>query len=327
MLCFAAIPCHGAEPIVPLSQANKSDLLLVLVTILSALSWIFSREAVQLMPPLLFMALRFLLAGSLLALLAHRQLRKINGEQLWRAIRVGLVFGFAMCFWVLGLTHASHVGEGAFLTILGVLIVPVIGRLLFNERPPIHTWVAIPVAIVGLALLALKEGFRPEAGQIYFFISAFGFAFYYALNTRAANAGTSVNRDGVVRQRLGIPPLALTTLMVLTVSLVTGIASLILEPWQATFSQFSPMLYVWIGASAIIGTSARFFFQTWAQSLSTTSHGVVIMVVEPVWVALFAALWFAETMTLQQLAGCGLIFAALLVSRWSAVRKALKTVL
>ncbi|MEE4249619.1 MAG: EamA family transporter, partial [Alcanivoracaceae bacterium] len=87
----------------PLSKASQSDLLLVLVTVLSALSWIFSREAVQLMPPLLFMCLRFMLAGTLLAVLGRRQLMQISGEQIWRAIRVGLVFGFAMCFWVLGL--------------------------------------------------------------------------------------------------------------------------------------------------------------------------------------------------------------------------------
>ena len=65
----------------PLSKASQSDLLLVLVTVLSALSWIFSREAVQLMPPLLFMCLRFLLAGSLLALLGRRQLLQINADQ------------------------------------------------------------------------------------------------------------------------------------------------------------------------------------------------------------------------------------------------------
>ena len=311
----------------PLSKASQSDLLLVLVTVLSALSWIFSREAVQLMPPLLFMCLRFLLAGALLAALGRRQLLRMSADQVWRAIRVGLVFGFAMCFWVLGLTYASHVGEGAFLTILGVLMVPVIGRFLFGETPPVSTWVAIPVALCGLALLALKEGFRPEVGQIFFFISAFGFAFYYALNTRAANASSALSKSGEVLQRQGVPPLALTTLMVLTVSAVTGAASLLLEPWQATFTDFAPMLYVWIGASAIIGTSARFFFQTWAQSLSTTSHGVVIMIIEPVWVALLAALWFSESMAPMQLAGCLLIFTALLVNRWNAVRKVLKSVL
>lgn len=306
-----------------MSDSSRADLILIGVTLLAGLSWIFSREAVQLMPPLLFMALRFLLAGSLLAWLGRRQLAGINRAQCWRGMRVGLTFGFAMCFWVLGLTHTDHVGEGAFLTILGVLMVPIIGKLVFAESAPVSTWLALPVALCGLALLALKDGFNPQPGQWLFLTSAFGFAFYYALNTRAANHSESRQRDGSVRAEERVPALALTTLMVLTVALVTALASLLLEPWQATFNDFAPMLWLWIPASAIIGTSARFYLQTLAQSLSVHSHGVVIMIMEPVWVALFAAAWFGEQMTLTQLAGCTLIFLALLVNRWQALRSML----
>ena len=37
--------------------------------------------------------------------------------------------------------------------------------------------------------------------------------------------------------------------------------------------------------------------------------------------ALLAAAWYGETMSLLQLAGCSLIFAALLINRWYWVRK------
>ena len=110
----------------PFSQAHKADFLLLVVTLLAAISWMFSREAVLAMPPLLFMSLRFLLASLLLSLVAFPQLARLTTGQLWRCIRVGLVFGVAMCFWVLGLAFATHVGEGAFLTSLGVVLVPVI---------------------------------------------------------------------------------------------------------------------------------------------------------------------------------------------------------
>ena len=51
---------------------------------------------------------------------------------------------------------------------------------------------------------------------------------------------------------------------------------------------------------------------------------MVILVLEPVWVALFAAGWFRESMSAMQIAGCGLIFTALIVNRWNALSKALK---
>ncbi|MDX1597432.1 MAG: DMT family transporter [Marinobacter sp.] len=307
-----------------MSDAHKSDLFLIVVTMLAAISWMFSKEAVLLMPPLLFMAIRFLLAGSLLALVASRSLRRLSADQVRRSVGVGLVFCTAMSCWIMGLFHGTHVGEGAFLTSLGVVIVPVIARVVFKEPQPASTWIAIPIAVAGLALLSLKNGFRPELGQLFFVSAAFIFALYFTLNTRAANQRTVINRRGESVQKHRVPALPLTAIALLTVGTLTLIESLVIEQWQPVIEDFSAILAWWIFASAVIGTAGRFLLQTYAQSLSANSHGVVILVLEPVWVALFAAGWFSETMSASQLAGCGLIFAALLVNRWGVISKVLK---
>lgn len=308
-----------------MSDAHKSDLFLVVVTLMAAISWMFSKEAVLLMPPLLFMAVRFLISGLVLALIAYRPLRRLSFDQVRRAVAVGMVFGVAMSLWVMGLFYISSMGEGAFLTSLGVVIVPIIARLMFKEAQPASTWLAIPIAVAGLALLSLRNGFQPEPGQLFFVAAASIFALYFNLNTRAANERTFVNRRGESVEKQRIPALPLTALTLLTVGLVTLLESLVLEPWQPTFFDPPPLLVWWVLASAIVGTAGRFLLQTYAQSLSVHSHGVVILVLEPVWVALFAAGWFGESMTGLQLAGCGLIFAALLVNRWGALSRALKT--
>lgn len=308
----------------PLSNAHKSDLLLVVVTLMAAISWIFSKESVLLMPPLMFMAVRFLLAGSVLAVIAWPSLGRLSLDQFKRSAGVGLVFGVAMSCWVMGLFHVSHIGEGAFLTSLGVVIVPVIARVIFREQQPLSTWFAIPVAVGGLALLSLKNGFRPEIGQIYFVVAAFIFALYFTLNTRAANQRTVVNRRGETVEKHRVPALPLTSIALLTVGTVTLVESSLLEPWAPTLENVSGMLVMWVVASAVVGTAGRFLLQTYAQSLSTHSHGVVILVLEPVWVALFATGWFSETMSTTQMAGCGLIFLALLINRWGVISKAIK---
>lgn len=307
-----------------MSDTHKSDLLLVAVTLLAAISWMFSKEAVLLMPPLLFMAVRFLIAGSLLAVIARRSLMRLSVDQVRRSVGVGLVFGVAMSCWVMGLFHGTSMGEGAFLTSLGVVIVPIIARLVFKEQQPPSTWLAIPIAVAGLALLSLRNGFQPEPGQMFFVAAASIFALYFTLNTRAANQRTVTNRRGETVQKHRVPALPLTALALLTVGLVTLTESVILESWRGTFTDSGPLLIWWVLASAIIGTAGRFLTQTYAQSLSARSHGVVILVLEPVWVALFAAGWFGETMTSIQLGGCGLIFAALIVNRWGVLSKALK---
>ncbi|ARM84000.1 MULTISPECIES: DMT family transporter [Marinobacter] len=308
----------------PLSNTHKSDLLLVVVTLMAAISWIFSKEAVLLMPPLMFMALRFLLAGSVLAVIAWPSLKRLSLDQFKRSAGVGLVFGVAMSFWVMGLFHVTHIGEGAFLTSLGVVIVPVIARVIFQEAQPLSTWFAIPVAVGGLALLSLKNGFRPEIGQVFFVVAAFIFALYFTLNTRAANQRTVINRRGESVEKHRVPALPLTTIALLTVGTVTLTESVLLEPWTPTLENFSGILAGWVIASAVVGTAGRFLLQTYAQSLATHSHGVVILVLEPVWVALFAAGWFSESMSTTQLAGCGLIFLALLINRWGVLSKAIK---
>ena len=96
----------------------------------------------------------------------------------------------------MGLFHITSMGEGAFITSLGVVIVPVIARIIFKEVQPASTWFAIPVAVAGLALLSLRNGFQPEVGQIFFVMAATIFALFFTLNTRAANQRTVINRHG-----------------------------------------------------------------------------------------------------------------------------------
>ncbi len=202
-------------------QAHKADLLLLVVTLLAAISWMFSKEAVLAMPPLLFMSLRFLLAASLLAMAAHRQLRRLSGQQLLRCVRVGTVFGIAMSCWVMGLAMGEHVGEGAFLTSLGVVLVPVIGRLIFAEPVPGSTWLALPVAAAGLALLSLDQGLHLEAGQLFFVAAATIFALYFNLNTRAANTLSTQGMNGECIEHPRVPALALTTVVLAVVGVLT----------------------------------------------------------------------------------------------------------
>ncbi|MBV0934236.1 DMT family transporter [Marinobacterium weihaiense] len=284
-----------------MSTHHKADLLLLLTTLLAAAGWIFSREAVQGLAPLLFMALRFISAGLILALIGWSAMRAFTRRQWLSAGWVGLLFGIAMSFWILGLEMATHVGVGAFLTSLGVVMVPLIS-LLFGDRPGPFVFMSIPFVIAGLACLSLDSEFHLGLAEIFFLLSALFIALMFILNSRAAAR---------------LPVLPLTAVQLLVTGLVTGLCSLVLEEW--TFSQ-PANIWGWVIASALIATSLRFLLQTRGQSLAPPSHTAIIMTLEPVWTALFAALWLGESMTALQFSGCALIFMAMLVNRWPAVR-------
>ncbi|PSL16164.1 threonine/homoserine efflux transporter RhtA [Marinobacterium halophilum] len=284
-----------------LSTHHKADLLLLLTTLLAAAGWIFSREAVQGLSPLLFMALRFISAGLVLALIGWSAMRIFTRKQWQSACLVGVFFGIAMTFWILGLKMATHVGVGAFLTSLGVVMVPLIS-LLFGERPGPYVFLSIPFVIAGLACLSLDAEFHLGLAEVFFLLSALFIAFMFILNSRAATK---------------LPALPLTAVQLLVTGLITGAGSVVLEEWD--FNQ--PVdIWGWLIASALIATSLRFLLQTRGQSLAPPSHTAIIMTLEPVWTALFAALWLSETMTPLQFSGCALIFLAMLVNRWPAVR-------
>ncbi|WP_419811165.1 DMT family transporter [Bacterioplanoides sp.] len=283
-------------------HSTKADGLLIIVTLLAAISWMFSKEALAEFPPLLFIGSRFLLAGLLLAAVGSQSLRSLSAQQWRSAAAVGIFFGIAMSCWIMGLFYTTSLGEGSFITSMAVVFVAPIGLLFFGDKPPASTWFALPLAIIGLALLALENGFNPEASQIFFFVAALLLALTFILNSHAAS---------------NTPALALSAIQLTIVGLTALPLSLALEVWP---TQMSGSMTLWLVLSVLVGTSARFLLQTYAQGLTSPAHAAVIMVLEPIWTALIAAFWFDERMSAQQMMGCALIFASLLANRWSSVR-------
>ncbi|MEL0621696.1 DMT family transporter [Marinomonas arenicola] len=280
----------------------KAEFILVFVTVLAGLGWIFSKEALAGLPPLFFMGARFLVAGFILVLAGRRFFYGLVWNDIKKAMLVGLVMGVAMMFWISGLDQASNLGVGAFITSLGVVLVPVFGRFIFKDHPPKSIWVALPVAVAGLAFLALGNGVSYEMAQLLFLGAALTFAFQFNLLSRLSTR---------------IHVLVLTAIQLM----VAGCFLLLLSVFSEDLpGSVSLEVAGWFLASALIATSLRFLLQTYGQSLTPTSHAAVIMNLEPVWTSLFAAVWFSESMSQQQLVGCGLIFLAMLISRWTQIR-------
>lgn len=98
----------------------------------------------------------------------------------------------------------------------------------------------------------------------------------------------------------------------MVVGLVSLVSSAAVEAWLASVPGDTLM---WLSLSVFSATCLRFYFQIWAQSRTPLSHAAFIMTLEPVWAALFAAIWLGERMRTMQLLGCALILGALLISR------------
>ena len=289
------------------NHSLKADVLLIVVTLLAAISWMFSKEAVNEMPPLLFIGSRFLLAGVFLALFSKRSLIGLNPKQWLASAQVGLLFGMSMCLWIFGLFLAKNLGEGAFITSIASILVAPISYFIFKAKVSSSNWIALPVAFLGLGLLGLENGFHPEPSQLFFLGAAVLLSLTFILNGRAAARMSATALTAISLSFVGVMGIAISAMT---------------ESWPETFTA---SMWQWLLLSALIGTAARFLLQTYAQGLTTPSHAAVVMILEPIWTALIAAAWFNERMTTLQLIGCSLIFTALIINRWSNVSAWLKT--
>ncbi len=284
----------------------KADLLLVLVTLLAAAGWVFSKETLAGLPPLLFIGLRFMLAGLVLSVAVGGGWRGLGKEQ-WRdSVRVGSVMALAMVFWVLGLNSSTHLGESAFINSLAFILVPLLVRGLFGEPQPLFTWLALPIAVTGLGLLTLKGSVVLEQSQLLFMTAALLFAFHICLITRLAGK---------------VPVLALSAIQLSMVGGLAMLGSVLFEAWPTSVDA---EIWGWLLVSALVATSLRFLLQIYAQGLTSASHAALILTLEPVFTALLASIWFVERMSTAQLAGCTLVFVAMMVSRAPALMMALR---
>ncbi len=283
---------------------SNAEWLLVLVTIIAAGGWLFSKEALEGMPPLFFIGTRFFLAGVVLLVFYPKGIKYLMPPKMAiSTVALGLLMAVALVTWILGLSASEHLGEGAFINSLGFIFIPVLGRILFKDKIALSHWLSLPIAVIGLGLLSLESGFTLRPEQLYFLASSSLIALHFTFISRLASHA---------------PAIALAGVQLTIVGITATLVSMNIEVWP---EQFSSSIVSWFLASTLLATSLRFGLQTFAQGLAPASHVALIMILEPVWTALFASFWFAETMSVSQLLGCGLIFGALLVSRWQWCRK------
>ncbi|GAA3537041.1 DMT family transporter [Zobellella aerophila] len=290
---------------------RRGDLFILSATLLASAGWLFSKEAIQGLPPAGFVGWRFVLAALLLLPFCYRQLLAIPRTNLLKAAAVGLVMALNLIFWIQAVSHSKGIGEGAFIMSLSMLMVPPLAWLLFKERPTRQFWLALPIAVTGLLLLTMGSGLSLSAGQLLFLLASLTMALYFNLNSRFARR---------------IPPMALTCIQLAVTGVMNLLYSVLLESWP---DQVPPHIWGWFAASVLLATSLRFVCQSMGQKHSNVANAAIIMMLEPVWTVLISVFWYQEPMPMQKIIGCLLILLALLSYRsrnllaWYRNRRAL----
>ncbi|KGQ70517.1 hypothetical protein A1D23_01615 [Chelonobacter oris] len=271
--------------------------MLLMVTMLAALSWLFSKYALLELPPAGFIGVRFFIAALLFLPFACPQLKHLSNVQLKNALTVGICFSLFQFLWVQGMNHAENIGEGAFIVSLSMLLAPLISWTLFRHRLQYMFWFCLPLAGGGLFLLASETGLAFSQGNGLFLLSSLMLATFFVLNNQFSKS---------------VPALSLATIQLAMAGLSCGVFSLGFETWPQTVSGAA---WGWVAANIFLATGFRYLLQAIGQRRSQITNAAIIMILEPVWALLLGVALLSEVITWQKALGCFLILTALFVYR------------
>ncbi len=285
------------------NEKMRGEILLLLCAFIWGTSFVVQRTAMDHVGPFTFVALRFLMAAVALvpvallfdkeALSTLRKDRAARSALLTGGLACGGMISLAAMLQQYGLQYTSS-GKAGFITSLYLVIVAVVSFFAGGQHSAI-TWVSVGLAVVGLYLLSVKEGFSVQLGDLIVFVGAFFWA------------GHIMVIDHFSKK---VPPVALSCLQFLFGGLVALVLMLLLEkPTVATVSAAVPHLLY----AAVVVSGVAYTLQILGQRTTPPTTASLLMSLEAVFAALAGALLLAERMSTKEFLGCVLVFAAVLL--------------
>jgi drug/metabolite transporter (DMT)-like permease len=277
-------------------KSSPGFAMAALVAITAVWGWTFLivKDAIAKMPVMDFLAVRFIVAAVVMFAVRPTSLRHITRRGLWRGIALGVLLGMGYITQTYGLRTVSPAVSG-FITGMAVVFTPVFTWLILRRKISRNTWIAVVLALIGLALLSL-HGWAFGAGELL----TVGCAVFIAFHIIGLGEWSSQH------EAYGLALVQITTVAVMT--LIAAAPGGIILP---------PDLEVWgtVGVTAVLATALAFLVQTWAQSIISPTHTAVILTMEPVFAGIFAVVIGGDRPTIRTIGGAVCVLAAMLIAQ------------
>jgi drug/metabolite transporter (DMT)-like permease len=274
--------------------ALRWELGLVAVTAVWGATFVLVRDAVAQVPPSTFLAIRFLAAAVLLAVLRPRPAVRLGRGLAVAGVVAGLALFAGYGFQTVGLQYTSASNAG-FITGLAVVLTPLLAALVLRESPGGWPATGAVLAATGLALLTLDR-LEVRRGDALVLGCAFAFAVHILLLGRYAPRHDSY-------------PLAVVQLF------TVGMLAL---AWAAGAGDLqvpgTAQVWVALAVTAVLASAGGFLIQTRAQRDVSPTRTAIILTMEPVFAGLFGFLLAGERLAARGWLGAACIVAGMLVA-------------
>jgi drug/metabolite transporter (DMT)-like permease len=295
-------------------KALRGSLLLLLGAVIWGAAFAAQRAGMDHVGPFTFSGVRMLLAGIVMipaSMLSRRKAGPVTAEVQKKQRRGGLICGlllfFATSLQQIGLVYTSA-GKAGFITALYVVLVPVAGWVFLRKQPGKMIWAGVGLAVIALYLLCVPaEGFQIEKGDA------------LLLGCAVCFTGQILCVDHYAPQVDGLT-------LARDEFLITGALSMIIAVFteeirmDGILEAAFPIIY-----SGIFSGAVGYSLQIIGQRDVNPTVASLVMCLEAVFAVLTGAIMLGERMTGREIAGCVLMFCAVILAQLSAAFKGNRT--
>ncbi|HYQ95424.1 MAG TPA: DMT family transporter [Candidatus Eisenbacteria bacterium] len=288
-------------PVHPERTSRVAEGSLLLITVLWGTTFPLLRLTLERISPYDVIALRFTIAGVVLALIYGRRIARAGRIAIWDGLRTGLFMAAGYLTQAIGLTTTST-PRSAFLTAMAVVFVPFISFVVLRTGILAGEAAGVGLAFLGLVFFYSDAGFGIRPGDLWTLAGAAAFGAQIVTTNVAARRSDPF----VVSAVQAVVAAAVGWLFV-------GAQGGLSVPAHAV--PWGTILYLSIVATAFI-----LVLQTWALGKTKPVRAGVIYSLEPVFAAVFAMAFFAEGMSAREVLGSAAILAGVVVAELKKAR-------
>ncbi len=286
------------------SRQLLGNALLLLTALIWGTAFVAQRQGMDSIEPITFCAARMVLstlAVGLVAMATGRGDRSPEAEREGRrrasllgGLCSGAFLAFATVMQQKGLVTTTA-GKAGFITAMYMLLVPVIGFVLFGRRNTWLVWLAVLVGVAGMYLLCVNEDFTLTRGDGMVCVCAVLFS------------GQILCIDHFAPRA---DPIRMSAIQFATAAVICTVAAFLLEApsWDKVASAAIPILYCGFMSGAV-----GYTLQIVAQRYTDPTVASLLMSLESVFAAIGGAVLLGERMRPRELAGCVVMFAAIVL--------------
>lgn len=226
----------------------------------------------------------------------------LRKSELVGGIACGTALAVASAFQQAGLT-TSGASKASFITALYVVLVPVAGALFFRRRIGWHIWLAVGIALCGLALITLSNDLSLAVGDILLFLCAVCFCGQILLIDHFLPGS-----DGV----------RLSMIQFATSAILNSVFALIFEDisFAAIGAAILPLLYL-----GVMSSGCAYTMQILGQRYCPPTPASILMSTESLFGVLGATIFLSEILSARQYIGCAVVFVAVILSQLPSKKK------